>query len=107
METVALLLLMMGFPLLVLANLYLTRSKDFGTRHIVTLSEDALTEETPYSKREVKWAAVHKVGLTRQHIFLYTARNAAHVIPRRAVFDDEECQAFWQFCQRRFEDEKR
>lgn len=66
------------------------RNRTFHTEHTITFDESGLKEATSYNTSTYTWKAIQSVVQTRRHLFLFTAHDSAHVIPRRAVASDED-----------------
>ena len=67
--------------------------------HTITLTEEALTEVTPVNETRHLWSGIRKVIDAEDHIYLFIAANAAHVIPKRAFLDRESERTFIQQAQ--------
>jgi hypothetical protein len=105
-------LLVVGFPILVLAQWYLTRSmmrrailrlisqekpdKGLLGWHQLVLSESGLVEKTAVGESHTAWAGVDRVEQNPEYIFIYTSAVGAHIIPKRAFKDIQEAEGFYQ-----------
>jgi len=79
------------------------KNKTLLTEHTITLQEDSFTVETTYSKTVSKWPSAQKLGRNKSYIFIYVSQHAAHVVPRRAFHDEDQWNAFYDFCKARME----
>jgi hypothetical protein len=61
----------------------------FGHREI-TISDDAIVEESDSGTHATKWQSVEKVIKTEKHIFVYASSVSAYVIPRRIFMNDTD-----------------
>jgi hypothetical protein len=77
------------------------RKRTILTEHRFAIAPESLVDETAFAKRDFKWPDVQKLARTRRYIFIYVAQPAAFVIPKRAFQDDDEWNAFYQFCRER------
>jgi hypothetical protein len=101
MEVFVLLLLAAVAALSVVLSMVSRKNKTTLTEHTIALGEASVTEETVYNKTEQKWAIVQKLVRTRKYVFIYISQHASHVVPRRAFRNDEEWDAFYEFCRER------
>jgi YcxB-like protein len=67
----------------------------FG-EHTVTLTPEALHERTKVNDSKAAWAGIYRIDDSRDHIFIFTQPNAAHVIPRRAFPTPSDADQFVQ-----------
>jgi hypothetical protein len=66
----------------------------------LTIAREGLVLDTAYSKLIQEWPAVWKVEATADHVFLFTASESAHVVPRRAFHSEKQFEEFVALCQR-------
>lgn len=64
--------------------------------HKIVLNEQGLVESTAVGESRTSWAGVDRIEQDREYIFIYTAPNAAHVIPKRSFNSVHEAEAFYQ-----------
>jgi hypothetical protein len=64
--------------------------------HKISLKETGLVESTAVGESRTSWAGVHRIEQDQDYIFIYTAPNAAHMIPKRAFSSLQEAEAFYQ-----------
>ncbi len=100
--TAALVVLLM----LVIEGILLLAVSSFGrnrtvlTEHEVTLTEEGVSESTPFGTTFTTWAGITAIRETRRHLLLYTSPNSAHVIPKAAFGGSSACRAFTEFARR-------
>ena len=64
--------------------------------HKISLNEQGLVESTAVGESHISWAGVDRIEQNEEYIFIYTAPNAAHVIPKRAFHSAQETDSFYQ-----------
>jgi hypothetical protein len=62
--------------------------------HIITLTQEALSEHTTVNDSKSGWRGVHHIAETAEHIFIYTQPGMAHVIPRRCFPNPADAELF-------------
>jgi hypothetical protein len=101
MQIIAFVIMAVTVGLGTVLSLISKRNKTFYAENTFTLDEEGFIAESRYGKAELKWAIVQKLARTKNHIFIYVAQYAAHVIPRRAFRDDAEWNEFYAFCKQK------
>jgi hypothetical protein len=74
-----------------------TRNKTFLTEHTLTLTPEGVTAETPFATMTHTWAGIVRVARTSNHLFLYIAHDAAHIVPRRAVASQGDWDRLYEY----------
>jgi hypothetical protein len=83
------------FAVITVLSLVSKANRTILTDHSITIRDDVLVEESPFSRTEQKWTGIPRLVRTRRHIFAYISQYAAHVIPRRAFPDAQEFDRFY------------
>lgn len=65
---------------------------------VVTLTDSALIEEMPFRRTEYQWHGMVRLRRTKSHLFLYNASTDAAILPRRAFENEQQWDAFNEFC---------
>jgi hypothetical protein len=63
-----------------------------------------LIEVTAVNEARNLWPGFYKVTDAANHIFIFVAPNAAHIIPKRAFTDKESALRFYQRARELFEE---
>jgi hypothetical protein len=70
--------------------------------HRLTLTPSALTDISPFHAGSWPWNAVDRIDVTDQHLFVFTAKNVAHVVPRRVFASEQAFEEFVETARRYF-----
>jgi YcxB-like protein len=105
--------LIVAFPLVALAQWFLTRrmmrrallqllkeekpGRGQLGRHRLVLTDGGVVESTAVGESRTSWAGVDRIEQNPEYIFIYTSPAAAHVIPKQAFRDMQEAESFYQF----------
>lgn len=65
------------------------RNKDMLGKHIFTVNEEGIIEESENGESKINWSGVEKVIETEKHIFIYISSISAYIIPK-STFEDED-----------------
>jgi hypothetical protein len=60
----------------------------------LSIAAEGIVETKPNGESKRKWAAVTRIVVTSQHVFVYTSPVEAFILPRRAFDSDDQCQEF-------------
>jgi hypothetical protein len=66
----------------------------FLTPTDIELAPDGVHWSSKRGEGRTNWSAVHKIEETKQHIYIFVDRAAAHVLPRRNFATPEAATAF-------------
>jgi hypothetical protein len=110
-------ILLVTFPLVVLATWFLTRrglrshilqllkdekpEKGQLGMHRVVLEDSGIVETTAVNETSTAWAGIDRIEQDSDYIFIYTSQIQAHIIPKRAFKDAAEAEAFIEFSKAR------
>ncbi|MCB1608486.1 MAG: YcxB family protein [Xanthomonadales bacterium] len=73
---------------------YSARNKSLLTDHVIEIQEDALFEESAYSKSFHYWPGVAKVVDRPGYVAVYLTELTAHIVPKRAFRDRKQVEEF-------------
>ncbi len=62
--------------------------------HRLSLRPEGVVDRTQFGESKTPWRDVRGVITTGQHVFIYIGPLLAHIVPRRAFADDDQCQQF-------------
>lgn len=78
------------------------RAKDFQENdelrqpRTIELTPESLRVATAINEAQIYWKTMHEIGANETHIFLLTAANAGHAIPKHAFANADEAELFAQ-----------
>jgi hypothetical protein len=95
---VCMILVLFGAAALISCVSYMP-SKNRGVigKHRLTLTAEALTEETAVSQGTWSWAGIPNVSRNSAYVFIYVQQNMAHIVPRGSFPNRAEADRFYQF----------
>jgi hypothetical protein len=60
----------------------------------LTVTPEALTQESEQGTGRILWAEVDRIEATKDHAFIYSSGNTSLIVPRRAFADKDEFAHF-------------
>jgi hypothetical protein len=78
--------------------IFAARDKRAQAERTITLTDNALIEETSFRWTEYRWNGLVRLNHVTGNLFLYTAPGEAIIVPRRVFAHDAEWDAFHAFC---------
>jgi len=70
---------------------------------VIWLSRDYVIVDSNRGDARIKWTGIRTVKRTRDRLFLFSSKNLAHIIPRRAFDTDAQFEGFAAIAQERWE----
>lgn len=64
------------------------KNKDMLGKHILTVNEEGIIEESENGESRINWSGVEKVVETEKHFFIYFSSIMAYIIPK-SVFEKD------------------
>jgi hypothetical protein len=92
---VAYLAMWLGQLIFLAIYLWTGNNRTLLTHRVVELQQDALFEESRFSKCYYYWSGIHKTVLFHGTIGIYVTAQSAYLIPKRAFPNDIACEKFW------------
>lgn len=105
---VAIMFVIIGFAITIPLLLAGTFKRNTGILcdHEIELKEEGLVERTEANETLHRWAAFHKVSLTRGGLYIYVTDTQIHIIPRRFFANAQQMREFQLDIERRVSEAK-
>lgn len=100
MELFDLLVFLSVFALMIVIASLSRNAKWHLIEHTISVDAGGFVVETRYARTEHRWVGITKVRRSRRCLFVYTSDLGGYPVPRRAFASDDECEAFFSFCDR-------
>ena len=81
---------------------FLNKNRGVLGNHDLEIRDEGLVERTNINESMFRWSGLHKLGRSRNYLFIYVTENQAHFVPLRCFSSDEEAKSFQDEIQRRW-----
>jgi hypothetical protein len=82
------------------------KNKDMLGKHIITVNEEGIKEESKNGDSRINWDGVEKVAEAENHIFIYISSVMAYIIPKSIFEDDNTRDEFLKLLYKKTEKDK-
>lgn len=63
--------------------------------HIITINSEGISDSTKVKRSTTKWDGVLRIVSNKKYIYIFIDNIAAHLIPRRAFYSNEDANRFF------------